>query len=632
MSERWIRHGLRGLGGFGLSLTLLGGGAASALPSYGTFVDTTCTANGWTPAKPFNPNGGNANSASQVNCGLCHTNASSPNGNLTAAGDQFRRSGRTDVSPFCSAPVANRPPVFGAVAAQSATVGSAFSLTVSATDPEGGAILLSVANAPAGATFSDAGNRTGRFDWTPTAAQLGSHTVTFHAADTGTPMGVASIDVPIAVGQAANRPPVLAPIGNQQLDPGQTLAFDLSGQDPEGQPLTFSATGLPTGASLVGPSFSWTPDASQIGQHAVTFRVTDGGTPAASDSEAIVISVGRINRPPVLAPIGNRQVQLGSELRIALSATDPDADPIVLDCTGLPADAIFTDLGDGTGEIVWSPTAATRTNATCTATDTGTPPESDAETFGLAALDATSAAAPRIDDASWSNGGGRLFVQGSLTMTATTRASSARTRGERPTLDVFAVLSDGSTVLLGTRRGPRSGRFAIDLEPFLAPCSVAVGSAGATSLPIAVRNAPADCERTLLTRVRARLDCAGSTLRITGDRGPIGGTIVASDDRDGALLGIFPVVDKSGRFGGTATPNVAPTSIDVRAEVGGASFELPNPVPVRKSDDCGDEVDHEDEDDEDDDDSRERSSASISRSPTSNVAPSVRGRTRRGDD
>lgn len=39
---------------------LLGAGAAMALPTYGTFVDTMCTANGWVPPQPFNPNGGNS--------------------------------------------------------------------------------------------------------------------------------------------------------------------------------------------------------------------------------------------------------------------------------------------------------------------------------------------------------------------------------------------------------------------------------------------------------------------------------------------------------------------------------------------------------------------------------------------
>ncbi|MBY0401513.1 Ig domain-containing protein [Myxococcota bacterium] len=603
------RRILRSAGGLALGLILFSGSAASALPRYGTFVDTTCTANGWTPAKPFNPNGANASDPSKVSCGLCHTNAASPNGGLKPAGDQFRRSGHSDVTPFCSAAVANRPPVFAAVGAQSATVGSPYSLTVSATDPEGGAVLLSVANAPTGSTFTDAGNRTGTLVWTPTAAQLGAHTLTFHAADTGTPMGVASLDVTIAVGQAANRPPVLAPIGNQQLDPGQNLAFTLSAQDPEGQALVFAATGLPTGAILVGASFTWTPDTTQTGQHAVTFSVSDSGVPAASDSESIVITVGRINRPPVLAAIGNRQVQLGSELRIALSASDPDADPIALDCTGLPADAIFMDHGDGTGEIVWAPTAAARLRPTCSATDAGTPPERDAETFDLAALDATSAAAPRVEDASWSAAGGRFFVQGRVParMMRLPRIADAREREHgrgdrrRAALDVFAVLSDGSTVLLGSRHGSRSGRFAIDLEPFVAPCSVAVGNAGAMSTAIPVRNAPADCNESLLTRIRATLACDGSSLRISGERGPIGGSLVVSDASDGALLGIIPVMDRSGRFFGAATPTVAPTAIDVRGELAGSSFSLVNPVPVAKSHECDDDEDEDDEDEEEDD-------------------------------
>ena len=137
------------------------------------------------------------------------------------------------------------------------------------------------------------------------SAQLGAHTLTFHAADTGTPMGTANLDVAIAVGQAAKLPPVLAPFGNQQLDPGVTLAFALSAIDPEGQPLTYSATdpdldssvlactGLPADATLTdrgdgSAEVVWLPRAAARAD--VICNAIDAGGPPESDSERFVLA------------------------------------------------------------------------------------------------------------------------------------------------------------------------------------------------------------------------------------------------------------------------------------------------------------------------------------------------------
>ncbi len=47
------------------------------------------------------------------------------------------------------------------------------------------------------------------------------------------------------------------------------------------------------------------------GNYNVTFTVTDDGTPAESDSEVVTISVGNVNRPPVLGAIGSKSVDEG---------------------------------------------------------------------------------------------------------------------------------------------------------------------------------------------------------------------------------------------------------------------------------------------------------------------------------
>jgi hypothetical protein len=98
-----------------------------------------------------------------------------------------------------------------------------------------------------------------------------------------------------------NRPPVLAPIGNKSVPPGQTLSFTAMATDPDpSDSLTYSLIGAPAGAminSLTG-QFAWTPTAAQIGVHTFTVKVTDNGDPLLSDSETITINVS--NLPPTL--------------------------------------------------------------------------------------------------------------------------------------------------------------------------------------------------------------------------------------------------------------------------------------------------------------------------------------------
>lgn len=563
--------------GLALALVLLVASTATALPRYGTFVDQRCTAAGAFPDKPFNPMNGDPNDPAQVFCGLCHSNASRPSSSLTAAGDQFRRSGHTDASIFCSVPVANLPPVFTPVAAQRAIVGTSFELEIVATDPEGEMLLLSAANLPGNAVFTDAGSGRGVFRWTPASSDLGAHSLTFHAADTGTPMAVASIEVELSVGQGTNLPPVLAPIGNQRLEPGQTLEFTLSASDPEGQGVFFGASDLPAGARLVGATFVWTPDASQVGQHTARFTVTDTGSPAASDAESIVISVGSINRPPVLAPIGDRRGPVASELRVVVTASDPDADPIALECSDLPAGAVFVDHGDGTGELVWNPAAPARAEVTCSATDAGAPPERDFERFVLSALERPQASDVRLDEAVWRAGdhGGSLRVRGTVLGPTIDR------RERRKPVDVFAVLRDGTTVLLGSGPVGRREVFQFVLAPFLAPCSVTAVRSGEASGAIPVIGAPADCDEALAVRVRARISSDGKTLRIVGRRGPIGGRIVVFDADGGEALGSFPVMGHHGRFGGRIAPTSTPRAVDLVVESGDASWRMPGSVPVR---------------------------------------------------
>ncbi len=554
-------------------LLLVSAAPAAADPPFGTKVDLACTTNGWVPARPYNPNGLVTTDPKKVNCGLCHANALKPTKSLNPDGLFYKASGRTDVSRFCGPPVAvNHAPVFAAVSAQQANVAQLFQLVVRATDADGDAIALSISNSPAGATFTDAGNGSGTFRWTPGAGQTGNRMVTFHATDAGVPMASATRDVTISVGAVTNRPPVLAAIGDQQVDTGMALALTFAATDPDANSLTFSVQPLPSGATLTGSQFNWTPTAGQVGSYPVTVRVTDNGTPTANDTEALVITVGQVNRVPQLSPIGNRSVDLGQTARIALVASDADQDRLTLACTGLPSGATLTDMQDGTGEIVWSPTAASMNSVTCSASDNALPPGVAQETFTLAARDpAPPAGSPVVGEASWlpDRGRGMLRVLGDVPGAS-----------EEMPIEIFALLADGSAVKLGHRPANGSGHFTAMLNPFIAPCQVAAAANGLMGAGVPVTDAPADCDMAPMLSVRAKGSCDGFKLRVKGRRAPPDAVITGVDLATGDVLFTLQTT-RGGSFHTRAAVGSFVHSLGIEVESAGQTWTLPEAVEVR---------------------------------------------------
>jgi enterochelin esterase-like enzyme len=67
----------------------------------------------------------------------------------------------------------------------------------------------------------------------------------------------------------------------QAVDENRELAFTVEATDFDGDPLTYSASGLPAGARFdpTTRQFSWTPDYTQAGEYTVTFTASDGDRP-----------------------------------------------------------------------------------------------------------------------------------------------------------------------------------------------------------------------------------------------------------------------------------------------------------------------------------------------------------------
>lgn len=147
--------------------------------------------------------------------------------------------------------------------------------------------------------------------------------------------------------------PVLAPIGNKNVNEGQLLSFGASATDGNNDPLTLTAAPLPSGANFNDNgngtgTFTWTPSFLQSGIYNVLFVVSDGGL---ADSEQVTITVAEITDPPV-ANNGSQDVLEDIPNDFALSATDPDLDDLTFVITSGPFHGDLSnldlDLGEGT--------------------------------------------------------------------------------------------------------------------------------------------------------------------------------------------------------------------------------------------------------------------------------------------
>jgi serine protease len=238
----------------------------------------------------------------------------------------------------------NAAPVLGAIGDRTVAEGSTLAFTVTATDADGDELAYSATGLPTGASLDAT---TGAFSWTPDYTQSGIYTVTFMVSD-----GVLTDSETITITVTnTNRAPVMGAIGDRSVAQGVNLSFTVGASDADDDPLSYSATGLPTGATFDGATglFSWTPGFTQSGPFEVTFTVSDGDL---EDFETITITVTLTNQAPVLDAIGDRTVAEGSALEFTVTATDADGDELTYGATGLP---MGTTFDSATGFFSWTP-------------------------------------------------------------------------------------------------------------------------------------------------------------------------------------------------------------------------------------------------------------------------------------
>jgi surface protein len=169
----------------------------------------------------------------------------------------------------------------------------AVSSTLSAIDLDNDTLIFSIGSNGSKGVANITNVNTGTFTYTPNPNENGTDSFTYKANDGSADSNIAIITVNIT---PVNDVPVLNPIGNQSVILGNTLSFNATATDVDGNTLIYTLTTTPVGATITNDgAFSWTPDSAGSFNIILQVTETDGIPTNLNDSETITITV---NAPP----------------------------------------------------------------------------------------------------------------------------------------------------------------------------------------------------------------------------------------------------------------------------------------------------------------------------------------------
>ena len=223
----------------------------------------------------------------------------------------------------------NRPPEVTSPGTQTSAEGDTVRLEVESRDRDGDDVTYAADGLP---PDLEIGANDGVIAGVLTFEAAGRHTVTVRVSD-GELNGSQTFDWVVS---ETNRPPTIDAEDVTSAEGAAVHISTVEAADPDGDPLRFSADGLPPGISVNPDTAAFTGATSFDGAGEYTVRVTVSDGDLTADA-TLTWSVTNTNRAPILDSPGDQSGGEGDEIGVTLTAVDPDGDQIRFAATGLPA-------------------------------------------------------------------------------------------------------------------------------------------------------------------------------------------------------------------------------------------------------------------------------------------------------
>ena len=196
---------------------------------------------------------------------------------------------------------------------------------------------------------------TGLVQWTPTAAEQGTASVTVTVSDGrgGVASQTYALDV---ITLAENSAPKIISTPARTGIVGKTWRYQAEAIDPDGDLVYWSLKDAPDGASInpATGEIVWVPTYKQLAGNLVTVVCTD--LYGASTEQTFTVTIRGVNRPPVILSAPNAKAATEMKYVYALRANDPDGDTLTYSLTEGAAPNGMT-IDPQLGLITWTPTA-----------------------------------------------------------------------------------------------------------------------------------------------------------------------------------------------------------------------------------------------------------------------------------
>lgn len=172
----------------------------------------------------------------------------------------------------------------------------------------------------------------------------------------------------VALLALGNRAPQFSSTPTVLAERDSNYIYDLSAQDPDGDPVQFELVSGPEGMAVDQASgrLSWIPDAAQTGTHPVQVQAIDAFGGSTQQSFHISVQVDIPNRPPLFQSAPPTQLSSGNDFDYVPVTVDADGDAVTLTLDNAP---LGMSLDPVTSSIQWTGPADGNYDIQITASD-----------------------------------------------------------------------------------------------------------------------------------------------------------------------------------------------------------------------------------------------------------------------